>query len=133
MQLLISLSIFRTQNFLLMKTFANVLALTLSLSLHGAAQNSCALKFGSSYFINCAHLIVVKGEDLFTLGSWEGASPKISFSIYSSDGKKVGEVQNGKLITGNSSDYTILSTASEFTLNDKRTSRIIFYMKKVPP
>src|SRR5438105_532685 len=101
-----------------MKTFSGVLVLMLSLSLHSAAQNNCALKFGSSYFINCAHLIVVKGEDLFTLGSWEGASPKINFTIYSSEGKKVCQIQNGQLVLGNASHYSIHSSASEFTFMD---------------
>ncbi|MEO5674728.1 MAG: hypothetical protein ABIQ74_08775 [Chitinophagales bacterium] len=103
------------------------------IALPGFSQNSCAIKFGSCYFINCKYIVMVDNAPLFTIKQWVGDTPEVSFIIYDSFGKGRALVVNGKLLSGGESDFSVRSSPHEFSVIENNTNRILFLMTKVQP
>ena len=107
--------------------------LLLPVALTGFSQNTCALKFGSCYFINCKHILVEFGDDVFTLGEWNDELPEVTFTIRAQNRRVLALVANGRLIYFSKSHFTVKSSTEEYSVVDDSTKRIIFLMKKVKP
>jgi hypothetical protein len=94
-------------------------------------DTACAVKIGSSYYINCRHIITFRGKDVLNVISTRETPVKINFDVYSSDGKKTAVVKEGKITEGASELFTISSSYTAFSFMEKSTKRIICYVKKI--
>lgn len=116
-----------------MKNLKLVSLILLSVSFHSYAQidSSCAVKVGSNYYINCKRIISFQGQAVFTIKDVSSNSIHINFDVFSNKGAKLATVQDGKLVEGDNEDYAIKSTDNEFSFIEKRTNRIICYVRKI--
>jgi len=94
------------------------------------AQNSCAIKIGSNYFIDCKHLISYKGIDVLSLEKTPGDSITVNFDVYATNGQKVATVNKGKIVEGNKDLFEIMANDTAYTFIEKATSRIIVHIHK---
>ncbi len=101
------------------------------LTVMAQSGNECPVKIGSSYYLNCKHIISFKDQDVFTVNYANDSEIKINFDVFNDKGEKVASVEDSKLKEGNAEFYTIKSTAVEYSFVEKATSRIVCYVKKV--
>lgn len=113
--------------------FRNLGLLGLALVFSGAfAQQPCAALLGGCYFINCKSLISYRGQDICTFADWFDPIASVGLDVYSADHKLEARVQNGKLVLGSATRFKLKSSATEFSLVDGSTDRIICMLKMVP-
>lgn len=98
----------------------------------GFAQQPCAALLGGCYFINCKSLISYRGQDICTFADWFDPIASVGLDVYSADHTLEARVQNGKLVLGSASRFKLKSSATEFSLVDGSTDRIICMLKMVP-
>ena len=111
-------------------TLLILIFLTGTLKSNGQTETVCAVKIGSNYYINCQQIITFKNQPVLTITNSTDNSIKINFDVFSTSGKKVATVKEGKLIEGNKDLYIIKSTDKEFSFIEKSTNRIICFVKK---
>lgn len=96
------------------------------------AQQPCAALLGGCYFINCKSLISYRGQDICTFADWFDPIASVGLDVYSADHKLEARVQHGKLVLGSTTRFKLKRSATEFSLIDGSTDRIICMLKMVP-
>jgi hypothetical protein len=105
--------------------------LSFAFKAYGQKEPECAVNIGGNYYINCKHIILFKEQDILSISNSKGDTIGVNFDVFSIDGKKVAEVESGRLLEGDKSLYSIKTTPSEFSFIEIATKRIICFVKKV--
>lgn len=93
----------------------------------------CAAQLGGHWFINCKSLVSYNDQDVVSFSNWADPVASVNLDVYGTDRKLQARVRNGKLVDGKADRFTITTTATEFTLVDASTTRVICILKEVPP
>ncbi|MBK8500093.1 MAG: hypothetical protein IPL52_15040 [Flavobacteriales bacterium] len=113
--------------------FRNLNVLCFALLFSGTfAQQPCAAYLGGCYFINCKSLISYRGQDICTFADWNDPIASVGLDVYGATHKLEAQVKDGKLVLGSATRFKLKSSATEFSLTDGSTDRVICMLKMVP-
>ena len=101
-------------------------------NVHAQAQNGCAVRIGSNNYINCAHTITFKGQDVLTLVKTPENAIKVNFDVFAQNGMKLAEIRNSVIAQGIKGNYNIIADDTSYTFMEKVTSRIIVHIIRHP-
>lgn len=92
------------------------------------------VKLGGNYFINCKSLISCNDEWLFRLYRRDSDGHLgIDFDVYDSSGNKIATVRNSNVVDGDPSAYRIAHGATQKTITEAASGRVIVKIDKEPP
>jgi hypothetical protein len=88
-------------------------------------EKEFSIKLGGNTYINTPDLIVYKGQSIFTVRRSEDGILGIDFDVFNSKGEKVAVFKKGIVVHGDTENYSINSSHSEYSVVEKDTGHII--------
>ena len=99
---------------------------------HVHAQEPCAAHLGGSWFIGCKSLVSYQGRDVVTFADWTDPIASVGLDVYGKSHELEARVRGGQLVQGSPDRFNLERSATEFSLIDGSTDRVICILKKVP-
>jgi hypothetical protein len=126
-----------TESLTILKKTAMKKQLTLPIILFLYIQNSfgqtaipCDIKIAGNTFSGYENIVAFKEQVIFSIKKNISTNTILpNLDIFSMQGKKEATIEDGKVISGDGTLYTITSSEKEYTLTDNATKKIICSVK----
>lgn len=94
-------------------------------------EKEFSVKLGGNTYINTPNLVVYKGVPLFKIRrSDEDSMLGIDFDVFDSKGSRIATFRKGVVVQGDSENYEISSSHSEYTVTERSSCRVIANVKR---
>lgn len=88
------------------------------------------VRIGGNTYIDCANLVVFRGEPLFNLRRHEDGYLGIDFEIYNQEGRRIATVRRNEVYVGDRQAYPIEGTMNRYVVTERDTGRVICDIRK---
>ncbi|MBI1193873.1 MAG: hypothetical protein GC205_12000 [Bacteroidetes bacterium] len=111
-------------------TFLLFVFLFSAFAVSAQSSESCAVRLGNNYFKDCKRFIVYRGDDVVKQSQDRSRVDGFSMQLYSTSGQPIATITDGKLVSGNEKDISVVASETEFSVIDAKTGHIYCLIKK---